>query len=358
MKTRGIFKRGNVYWIRYADPTGKIVRESAKTKNINEAIKLLAKRKAEVAEGKYPEKIVIKNHTFQELCDKYSEWASIQRSFKRNKLYLICELKEKFGNLILRRFTTQLVEQFQVELIKQGKKPATINRKLACLKHMFTKAVEWNMIEEEVLKRVRKVKFLKENNRRLRYLSEEEIHKLLSCCDKHLYPIVFTALNTGMRKEEILSLKWDNIDLKSGYIHVEKTKNFERRDVPMNEALLSLFRKLFVERKIGLDYVFVNPETNNRYFDVKRAFNSACKKAGIKDFHFHDLRHTFASHLVMSGVDLTTVKELLGHKDLKMTLRYSHLAPEHKNKAVTCLNRLFLTTKKVSGTKTDTVWNF
>ncbi len=85
MKTRGVFKRGNTYWIRYADPTGRIIRESAKTKNINEALKLLAKRKTEVAEGKYPERVVIKNHTFSELCEKYENWVSIQKSYPRGK---------------------------------------------------------------------------------------------------------------------------------------------------------------------------------------------------------------------------------------------------------------------------------
>lgn len=352
-KTRGIFKRGGVYWIRYADPTGKIIRESARTKNIHEAIKLLAKRKTEVLEGKLPERIIIKNHTFNELAEKYSHWASIQRCYDKDKKYTIQELKERFNNIPLRRFTTQLVEQFQVDLIKKGLKPATVNRKLACLKHMFTKAVEWSMVEEEVLKRIRKVKLLKENNRRLRYLTEEEIQRLLNACDKHLYPIVFTALNTGMRKDEILSLKWNNIDLKNGYIHIEKTKNAERRDIPMNSELLNLFRRLFTERKLSSDYVFVNPDTNTRYMDIKRSFNHACKKAKIEDFHFHDLRHTFASHLVMKGVDLTTVKELLGHKSLTMTLRYSHLAPEHKTKAVQCLNDIFR--RKATDTKTDTV---
>ncbi|MCS7215499.1 MAG: site-specific integrase [Thermodesulfovibrio sp.] len=358
MKTRGVFKRGSIYWIRYADPTGRVIRESAKTRNINEALKLLAKRKAQVAEGKYPEKVVIKNYTFSELCDRYNNWATIQRCYEKDKKYIIQELKEKFGSLILRRFTTHLLEQYQVDLAKQGLKPATINKKIACIKHMFTKAVEWDMVEEEVLKRIRRVKFLKEDNKRLRYLTEEEIHSLLSHCDKHLYPIVFTALNTGMRKDEILSLKWDNVDLKNGYIHVEKTKNSERRDIPMNSHLLSLFKELFKNRKLGVDYVFVNPETNTRYYDIKRSFKHALRKAKITDFKFHDLRHTFASHLVMNGVDLATVKELLGHKDIKMTLRYSHLAPEHKNKAVSCLNKIFATSKKFKCTKTDTVGIF
>lgn len=338
---RGIFKRGNIYWIRYADSTGKIVRESARTKNINVALQLLAKRKSDVVQG-YADKPVIKNYTFGFLVQKYKEFASVQKSFAKTKSFLINELLNYFGSdTHLLKFTPQLVESFLIKQLKGNKAPATANKKIAILKHMFTKAVEWEMIPEDVLRKVRKVKPLKENNRRLRYLSKEEIYELLKACDKHLYPIVFTAVNTGMRKEEILSLKWSNIDLKNGIIHIEKTKNSERRDVPINGVLLRQFKSLFAKRKLGTNYVFVNPLTNTKYKDIKRAFQSACRRAGIDDFHFHDLRHTFASHLIMSGVDLTTVKDLLGHKDIKMTLRYAHLAPEHRRKAVIFFDALF-----------------
>ena len=338
---KGIFKRGSVYWIRYTDPTGKVIRESARTTNINEALKLLSRRKTQVADGKFPERILIKNHYFHELADKYDEYVSIQKCYNRFKKYLIPALKQRFGRLLLRQFTSQTLEQFIVDLTKQGKTTATINRYIACLKHMLHKAVDWNMVEKEVLERIQKVKPLKGEVKRLRYLTSEEINKLLSVCDNSLYPIVFTALNTGMRREEILSLKWSNIDLKNGYIHIETSKNKERRDVPINASLLNLFKRMFTERRIDTDYVFVNPLTGTRLTDIKRSFHTALKRAGIKDFRFHDLRHTFASHLVMSGVDLTTVKELLGHKDIKMTLRYSHLAPEHKQKAVTVLDSIF-----------------
>ncbi|MDI1471518.1 MAG: site-specific integrase [Thermodesulfovibrio sp.] len=152
-----------------------------------------------------------------------------------------------------------------------------------------------------------------------------------------------------MRKDEILSLKRNNVDLKNGYIYVETSKNGESRTIPMNDMLLSLFRKLFTERRIDTDYVFINPETGTKYQDIKRSFTTALRKAQIKDFHFHDLRHTFASHLVMSGVDLTTVKELLGYKDIKMTLRYSHLAPEHKQKAVSVLDSIFTRQSPTTG---------
>jgi integrase len=240
-----------------------------------------------------------------------------------------------------------MIEGYQSERLQAGKpkynstdakanKPATINRHIATLKHMFTKAVEWDIVEEDVLKRIRRAKLLEENNRRLRYLSKEECLTLINASDKHIKPIVIAALNTGMRKGEILSLKWDNVDLKHGFILLDKAKNGDRREIPINETLRVTLTVLV--RRLDLSYVFFNPETEKAYTNIPRSFNSALRRASIKDFTFHDLRHTFASHLVMAGVDLTTIRELLDHKTLTMTLRYAHLAPSHKVKAVYILD--------------------
>jgi integrase len=198
------------------------------------------------------------------------------------------------------------------------------------------KAVEWGMVEEDTLKRVRRVKLLQENNRRLRYLSQEECVALVDACGTHLRPIVLTALNTGMRKEEILSLEWEkHIDLRHGFILLDQTKNGERREVPINQSVRTVLAG--ITRRIDSPYVFVNGQ-GHRYQDVKKSIDAACRRAGIKDFRFHDLRHTFASHLVMAGIDITTVKALLGHKTLTMTLRYAHLAQSHTQNAVSVLD--------------------
>lgn len=339
---RGMYKRGNVYWISYAGLDGKVVRESSKSTKYKDAEALLIKRKQTIKDGKQPDIKRIANHTFRELAADYVKWAERQRGFKEKKSY-VKGLVASFGHYPLRRFDTRLLEQDQTNMIQNGKKPATVNRRLATIKHMFTKAVEWDMVEEEVLKRVRRVKLLEENNRRLRYLSREECSALIAACDSHLRPIVITAVNTGMRKSEILKLKWDNVDLQHGFILLDRTKNGERREIPINETLRETLAVPFQgtkdqPRRIDVPYVFYDPKTGNAYQDLKKSFNAACRRAGIKDFRFHDLRHTFASHLVMAGVDITTVKELLGHKTLTMTLRYSHLAPSHKVKAVDLLN--------------------
>ena len=295
-------------------------------------------------EGKQPEVKKIANYTFRELAKEYLQWAQSRRSFRCKKIFT-SQLLDAFSNVPLRRFTTRLVEQFQSERMQRGNKPATVNRLLATLKHQFTKAVDWDMVEEETLKRVRKVKLLEENNRRLRYLSREECQALIQASDPHLRPILITALNTGMRKEEILSLRWDeNVDLKHNFILLDRTKNGERREVPINATLRAALQGL--TRRLDSPYVFCDPLTGKRYKDVKRSFRSACRRAGIKDFRFHDCRHTFASQLVMAGADLMTVKELLGHKTLAMTLRYSHLAPAHRRRAVDLLDAALNETRR------------
>jgi len=333
---KGIYKRGNVYWIRYAGLDGRVVYESSGSDKFKTAEALLIQRKQAIKEGKQPEIKKIANYTFRELAEKYLLWTNGRQRSARVKGYIIGQLLNSFGNLPLRRFDTVIVEQLQTDLMSRGLRNSSCNKVLNVFKHMFTKAVEWDMVEAETLKRVRKVKLLRDDSRRLRYLSKEECQSLVNACDNHLKPIVITALNTGMRKGEILSLKWDNVDLKHGFILLDMTKNGERREIPINNTLKSVLQG--ITRRLDIPYVFFDSATGKAYQDVKRSFNTALRKAKIRDFKFHDLRHTFASQLVMAGVDITTVKELLGHKTLTMTLRYSHLAPAHKVKAVDILD--------------------
>jgi integrase len=211
-------------------------------------------------------------------------------------------------------------------------RPASVNRELALLKHMYSKAIEWGKVKETPVK---KVKLLKGEVKRVRFLLPDEIQRLLSNCADHLKPIVTMALHTGMRKGELLTLKWDQINFDQGIISLMDTKNHERRDIPVNETAKGALES--VERK-G-EHVFCNGD-GHTFANVRRSFDTAVRKSGITDFRFHDLRHTFASNLVMEGVDIMTVKELMGHKDLTMTIRYAHLAPNHKTKAVNILDRV------------------
>lgn len=345
----GIYKRGNAYWIRYTGIDGKQKREAVgREKGYKDAQSKLADRQYVISLGKEPEIKHIPNYAFRKLAEQYKEWSKRQKSH-RSKGFMIGQLTDKFGDLPLKRFTTMLVEQYQGERLARNK-PATVNRLIATLSHMFTKAVEWEMVEPEIQKKIRAAKMLKENNKRLRYLSKEECRVLLEKCNEYLKPIVVTALNTGMRRGEILSLKWEQVDLKHGFILLSDTKNGERREIPINGTLREVLQNLPSQFLGG--YVFgeireIEREEQGRivttkvvvpYLEVKKSFHNALRHAKITDFRFHDLRHTFASHLVMSGVDITTVSRLLGHKSLTMTLRYSHLAPAHMVKAVEMLD--------------------
>ena len=147
-KTKGIYKRGSIYWIRYAGLDGKIIRESTGSTKYREAEALLIQRKQAIKEGKQPEIKKIKNYIFNELAEQYLKWAERQRSFS-SKVYLINELVDNFGTLPLRRFNAMLIEQYQTERLNKGNKPATVNRLLATLSHMFTKAIDWDMVGEE-----------------------------------------------------------------------------------------------------------------------------------------------------------------------------------------------------------------
>jgi integrase len=336
---KGIYRRGNVYWIRYAGLDGKIVRESTGSRRFQDAETLLTARKKAIDDGKEPEIKKIANYSFRELTERYLSWVKGRQRSANIKEYVVNQLLEKFGNLPLRRFSTALIEQLQTDIINKGRKPATNNKTLNILKHMFSKAVDWDMVESETLKRIRKVKPLKDEGKRLRYLTQEECTALIHAAESHLKPIVITALNTGMRKSEILNLQWDNVDLKHGFILLsqDQTKNAERKEIPINNTLRETLQG--ITRRLDSPYVFYVHATGKPYHVIKRSFSTACRRAKIKDFRFHDLRHTFASHLVMAGIDLTTVKELLGHKDIKMTLRYAHLAPSHKVKAVDILDK-------------------
>ncbi len=340
---KGIYKRGGVFWVRYVGVDGRMIFESAKRGDrsgtkVQDAEALLHERKADVGKGKQPEVKRIAAYTFKDLADQYGEWMKGRHRSEHVKRYIITHLTERFGNIPLRRFNTPIVEELQTDLINKGHKNAYTNKILNVFGAMFTKAVEWEMVEDDTLRKVRKVKALQEN-KRLRYLSIEECQRLIDACESYLKPIVIIALNTGMRRGEILSLKRENLDLINGFILLDRTKNGERREVPLDDNVMEALRA--TPRRLDTPYVFAHPTTGKPYSTVKYCFAAACRAVGLTDFHFHDLRHTFASHLVMAGQDLTTVKELMGHKDIKMTLRYAHLAPAHKRKAVNVLNDLY-----------------
>lgn len=281
--------------------------------------------------------------TLEKFRDQYLNFCANQKGYVHKKNVVGLLIKE-FGALRLSQINIFRVETYQSKLLKDGLKPATVNRRIATLKHMISKAVDWKLTPDNTLTDIRKVKMLRENNRRLRYLTDAESEKLIYHAGaeyraKYLQPIVITALNTGMRLSEILKLKWENVDMLNGFVHVGDTKTFNSRTIPMSEILKQTLASLV--RRIDIPWVF--HDNGKRLQSVKKAFNSACKKAGIIDFHFHDLRHTFASVLAMNGETAATIQQILGHKTLAMTSRYTHLSPGHIVNAIKKLDKKVVT---------------
>ncbi|HYR88530.1 MAG TPA: site-specific integrase [Terriglobia bacterium] len=262
-----------------------------------------------------------------------------------------------FGDTQLVGITPEGINSYRQERTKvDGVTERTVNRDLQELKTMFNKIIidkRWRKVLENP---VSYVKLSKECNERVRYLEPTQITTLLAKAPKHLKPIVITALHTGMRRGELLRLKWDDINFKENLLHVKESKNGEGRYIPLSDELRHTLLQLPSRFKGGLVFPSNKPLRKNRdgeqhpYRDVKNSFHATLAAAGITDFRFHDLRHTFASTLVMHGADLNTVRDLLGHKSIKMTLRYAHLSPKQRQAAITLINTAYGGT----GTKTDT----
>ncbi|EPS0664141.1 integrase [Vibrio parahaemolyticus] len=238
------------------------------------------------------------------------------------------------------------IQQWVTEKRKLGRAPATIEYTFNRLKAALNRAVEWEFIESHNLS---SVKIAKEDNTRIRYLSESEEAALLSALatreaqlcednDAHQYadfftPLITLAMHTGMRKGEMLTLRWESVSFENRYLTIlsENAKSKKKRTIPMNDTVFNMLSQWRVQN-LNEEYVFVHEGKRVSFFQYP--WQNLLKAAGIENFRFHDLRHHFASKLVMAGVDLNVVRELLGHADLKMTLCYAHLAPAHTAAAV------------------------
>jgi len=286
----------------------------------------------QVAENRFLEVEKYDKIKFETMTDLYPEnYSKPNKKSSRRDVTSINNLKPFFTGKYLHEITPLDMEKYKRG--RQGQvSNATVNREVACIKHIFTVATEWGIVKKNP---GRKIKLLRERNTRLRYLEEREIRRLHDACAEHLKPIVIVALNTGMRKEEILSLRWKDVDFRSRIIAILDTKNGESRELPMNDIV---HKTLLAVKKTDSPWVFCK-KNGERYGNVRKAFEGTRKRAGITHFRFHDLRHTFPSHLVMAGVDLRTVQELLGHKSFEMTLRYAHLSPDHKKAVLHVLGK-------------------
>src|SRR5437667_6486477 len=281
---------------------------------------------------------------FNEFAEMYLEREGPLLKSIRTERNRVLAWAREFGNRPLGQITREEIEAWRRERMTTSR-PATINRDLSTLRRMFSLAVEWGLLEESPMQGI---KFLRENNARTRYLSLEECQRLIaSCMAPHIRAMVSVALHSGMRLGEILNLRWYDLDFSSGFILVRDSKNGESRHVPMDATLFALFRAY--PHRPSTDLVFSSP-AGGHIVDVRTGFLNSCKRAGLIDLHFHDLRHTFASQFVMAGGNLFILKSVLGHKSLAMTTRYSHLSPTYKIKAIDRMNTLWAGAKPETNT--------
>jgi integrase len=327
----GLFKRKNSEcWQMCFFLEGRKVRMSTGTANKRIAQKVYEKTKAQVVTGNFPPNPESRGSmSFCELVDEFiNKHCRIEKaSYKRDEV-IGNSLKKHFGKTPIGRIKTYDIiawrERRAAHITRTGAPitKASLNRELAFLKAMFNRAIEWGWLIENPATKVRR---LKGEAKRLRILAREEIVRLIDSARESLKPILMIAATTGMRKAEILNLKWKDIDFANGFIRVGLGKNSDSRDVPFDSGIKVTLLELRKGRRPS-EYVF-SRKNGDRILCVKEAFKAACERAGISDFRFHDLRHTAASLLAAGGCDIITLQHILGHKTLSMTQRYAHLVP-------------------------------
>lgn len=323
----GLTRRGNTFWFtKMID--GKRIQESLKTDNKKIAEKLAAKLLTDIVEGRYFEKVKAKSTTFNDMAEKYlMKYEKLRDSNSLKRLLPV------FGNLTLADITTEKVSDYMDGRLMKVK-PATVYQELALMRRMFNVARrQWKWVKYNP---VADLSFSVGNkNARDRWLSyDEEVRLLDHASPGWVKGSILFALNTGMRRGEVLALKWSSTDFKRRVITVEHSKNGEKRTIPMSNTIFTLLR--------GIKVI----DISNRVFPysvaaLKDAFERTRGKAGLRDFRFHDLRHTFATRLVQNGVDIYRVKELLGHKTIVMTMRYAHHCPESLRSSVELLDNYY-----------------
>lgn len=325
--------------------------ETATFARLTDAKKWGKSTEAAMLEGRHFKNTEAKRHTLRELIERYKrdvlptkgEWASRGQSMQLDTwaAWMPSGSKQPFGEFALADVTPALIGEYRDHLMREGRSGPTANRYLAALSHAFTVAMkEWGWLDENPMRKVTKPK---ENQGRLRYLDEDELKRLRHACkasaNPYLYPVVMLALSTGMRRAEIMELTWDLVDLKTGRLRIEKTKNKERRMLPLQGEARTALAELGKVRRLDTAMLFPSHDNPNKPMDLRKPWEAALAEAGITSFRFHDLRHTCASYLAMHGVPLLTIAEVLGHKTLQMVKRYAHLSDQHKAEALSLLDK-------------------
>ncbi len=335
-----LYKRGNIYWCEF-QVDKKIYRSSCKTKDKAVAQEVAAAIHGDTVRKKFdiPAKYKAEK-IFAGVWDEYLKNQStakdtIRRSIIASKHFL-AGFKDKPVSDIKNIDIDQYQRTRKLEILEYpkniNKKDSeisfrSVNYELVVLHHFFNYCIKYGIIDKNPASGIKKLNELS----RLKTLSDEDIQKLIAgATNKLTRDLIIFLIYTGCRKGEALNLKWDDVDLQNNVIAIKGTKTKYDRYIPISDALRSILDGIEKNR----DSLYVFERNGAKLGDFRRSFKTACKNAGLKDLHIHDLRHVFASKMVMGGTSLYITGELLGHRTTQMTKRYSHLVPETLKKAV------------------------
>ena len=340
MKTKrqdrdGVFMRRGSYYISFIDAQGR--RKQRKLKGV---VSLTRAKSLRAKELENAEKARLLGYTpptkdtFAEFVPRYlrhQEARLTSTAYERTRGIVEVHLKPAFGTMQLSLMRKRDVEGYLTSRLVEVS-AATARKEFFVLSHMLTLAVGWELIPANV---ALKIDLPPAPAGRVRYLQPTELRTVLAACPEWLQPIAGLLAFTGMRRSEVLKLRWLDIDRKGERILLPQTKNGDGRTVWLNLLACDVIDSLKAGAPTELVFPEITPEM------VSLAFLRACRKVNIADFKLHDLRHTAASWLRMSGADLQDVADLLGHRDLRMTRRYAHLSPAHLSATVKKLDAVF-----------------
>jgi integrase len=315
--------------------------QTATFKRKTDATKWIQNTESAIREGRHFKTNEAKKHTFSDMVDRYlitelTKYNAKEQAERKSKLQW---WKDSLGVYCLADITPPLIVECR-DSLAETRSPATVVRYLAALSIVFTVAVnEWEWVQENPAKKVKKPT---EPDGRVRFLEDDERERLLIACKESssdwLYMCVILAMSTGMRKAELMGLKWQDVNLKDGFLILHKTKNGTRRRVPLSGLGLALLLEHNKIRRLDTPLLFPSERNPQQSIDLRSAFQYAMVRADVKEFHWHDLRHCTASYLAMNGASLAEIAEVLGHKTLSMVKRYAHLSDGHVSNVVASMN--------------------
>ncbi|MDD5461832.1 MAG: site-specific integrase [Methylococcales bacterium] len=321
--------------------------QTATFPRITDAKKWVQDTESAIREGRHFKTAEAKKHTLADLVDRYINDVlpkkPKQAPAQRPQLE---RWKAEIGSYLLADITPALIVECRDKLLTEPtprgerRTPATVVRYMAALSHAFTIAVnEWQWLETSPIGKVKKPT---EPRGRVRFLDDKERARLLTACKESpnplLYLCVVLALSSGMRQGELMGLKWQDVNLKDGFIILHETKNGERRRVPLSGLVLELLREHSKVRRLDTQLLFPSERNPQKPIDLRKAYSHTLQQAEITDFTWHDLRHCTASYLAMNGASLAEIAEILGHKTLQMVKRYSHLSDGHVSNVIASMN--------------------